>query len=87
MARSVTVKTTGCGFDPYSRRCNIYLNLYFHFLALVSRLSAALTQRAMPSKFGRKWVTECLNTRFPLNTLLCAGYSVKLIYLIREGRL
>ena len=29
-------------------------------------------------KFGRKWGTECLNTRFPLPTLLCAGYSVKL---------
>ena len=24
--------------------------------------------------------TECLNTRFPVPTLLCAGYSVKLIY-------
>ena len=33
-ARSVTVKPTGCGFDPYSRRCNIYINLYFHFFAL-----------------------------------------------------
>ena len=29
-------------------------------------------------KVGR---TECLNTRFPLYTLLCARYSVKLIYL------
>ena len=32
-------------------------------------------------EFGRKWGTECLNTRFPLPTLLCAGHSVKLIYL------
>ena len=31
MARGVTVKSTGCGFDPHSRRLNIYLNLYFHF--------------------------------------------------------
>ena len=31
----------------------------------------------MPPEFGRKWVTECLNTGFPLFTLLCAGYSVK----------
>ena len=31
---------------------------------------------------GGKWETECLNTRFPLPTLLCAGYSMKLIYLI-----
>ena len=60
------------------------LNLYFHFFALLSRLSVALssaTQHAMPSEFGRKWGTECLNTRFSLPTLLYAGYSVKLIYL------
>ena len=37
---------------------------------------------AMPPEFGRNWGTECLNTRFPLPTLLCAGYSVKLIYFI-----
>ena len=74
-------KSTGCGFDPHSRRWNIYLNLYFHFFALVSRLSAALSsapQHAMPPEFGRKWGTECLNTRFPLPILLSAGYSVKL---------
>ena len=34
-AQSVTVKPTGCGFDPHSRRWNIYLNLYFHFFALI----------------------------------------------------
>ena len=48
----------------------------------MSRLSAALssaTQQAIPPEFGRKWGTECLNIRFPLPTLLCAGYSVKLI--------
>ena len=80
-AQSVTVKQTRCGFDPHSRRWNIYLNLYFHFFALVSRSSAALssaTQHAMPPEFGRKLGTECLNTRFPLPNLLCAGYSVKL---------
>ena len=77
----VCIKPTGCGFDPHSRRLNIYLNLYFHFFALVSRQSAVLgsaTQHAMPPEFSRKWQTECLNTRFPLTTLLCAGYSVKL---------
>ena len=86
-ARSVTVKPTGCGFDPHSRRWNIYLNLYFHFFALVSRLSAALssaTPHAMPPEFGRKWGMECLNTKFPLPTLLCAGYSVKLIFFTSE---
>ena len=81
-AQSMTVKPTGCGFDPHSRRWNIYIHWYFQFFALVSRLSAALSlaiQHAMPPEFGRKWGTECLNTRFPLPTLLCAGYSVKLI--------
>ena len=82
-AQRVTVKPTGCGFDPHSRRWNIYLNLYLHFFALVSRQSAVLssaTQHTMPPEFGRKWGTECLNTRFPLPTLLCAGYSMKLIF-------
>ena len=53
----------------------------FHFFALVSRQSAVLssaTQLAMPPEFGGKWRTECLNTRFSLPTLLCAGYRVKL---------
>ena len=45
-----------------------------------ARLSS-VTQHTMPLEFGRKWGTECLNTR-PLPTLLCVGYSVKLIYLI-----
>ena len=40
------------------------------------------TQHAMPPEFGSMWETECLNTRFPLPTLLCAGYSVKLINFI-----
>ena len=69
-AQSVTVRPTGCGFDPRSMRWNIYLNLYFHFFTLVSRQSAALssaTQHAMPPEFGRKWRTECLNIRFPLS--------------------
>ena len=82
MAQSVTVKLIGCGFDPHSRILNTYLNLYFHFFALVSRQSAALssaTQHAVPPKFGRKWGTECLNNKFPLPTLLCAGDSVNLI--------
>ena len=39
-------------------------------------LSSA-TQHAMPPELGGKWGTEYLNTRFPLPTLLCAGYSVK----------
>ena len=49
---------------------------------LVSSQSAALssvTQHAMPSEFSVKGETKCLNSRFPLPTALCAGYSVKLI--------
>ena len=48
----------------------------------VSRHSAAINpaiQRVMSLEFGGKWGTECLNTRLAPNTLLCAGYSVKLI--------
>ena len=39
---------------------------YFHFFALVSRLSASfssVTQHAMPPEFGEKWEAECLNTK------------------------
>ena len=36
-AQSVIVNATGCEFDPHSRNWNIYLNLYFHSFALVSR--------------------------------------------------
>ena len=49
-----------------------------NFYEASAALSSA-TQHAIPPEFGRKWGTECLNTRFPLPTLLCAGYSVKLI--------
>ena len=68
-AQSETIKLSGCGFDPHSRKWNIYLRLCFHFFALVSRQSAALsfaTQHAMPPELGGKWGTECLNTKFLL---------------------
>ena len=83
-AQSVTVNTTGCGFEPHSIiYLNRYVHTYFHFFALVSKQSAALNsapQHAMPLKFGGKWRTKCLNTRIPLPTLLWAGYSVTLYY-------
>ena len=62
---------------------NIYLNLCFCFLVLAWRQNAVLsspTLHAMPAEFGRKWATEYLNIKFPLPILLCAGYSVKLMY-------
>ena len=81
-AQSVTVNLLVVGSIP-TRGDEIftYLNLYFHFFALVSRQSAALnsaTQHIMPPEFGRKWRTVCFIIRFPLPTLLCAGCSVKL---------
>ena len=42
-------------------------------------LSSA-TQHAMSPEFVGKWGSQCLNTKFPLPTLLCAGNSVKLIF-------
>ena len=51
----------------------INIHLYMHFFALVSGQSAALsstTQHAMPPELRGKWGTECLNTEFPLPTVL-----------------
>ena len=36
-AQSVTAKSIGCGFDPHSRRWNIYLNLYFYFFGVEAK--------------------------------------------------
>ena len=50
----------------------MYLNLYFHFFALVSGQSTALssaTQHAKSPEFSGKWGTERLNTKFHLATL------------------
>ena len=56
-AQSVTVKSTGYGFDTHSRKLNIKLNVYFHFFVLVSKLSAALSfanSHAMPPEYSMK---------------------------------
>ena len=78
----MTINAIGCGFDPHSRK---YLfKFIFLFFALVSKQSATLSfasPHAMPS-VGGKWGTECLNSRLPLPTLLCAEYSVKLILIL-----
>ena len=71
--KCVTVNVTGCGFDPYSKKLIIYLNLFVHSFALVSRKNAALSsaiQLAMSPDFGGKYETECLSTIFPLRTQL-----------------
>ena len=81
MSRPVTVKPTGYGFDSQWRRENIYLNLFFTgFEAKRGGEFCHSTHNA--SRIGRKWGTVCLNTRFPLPTLLCAGYSMKVIYFL-----
>ena len=64
---------------------NIYIYIVYYaafeaFVALLFFLSSA-TQHAMTPEFGGKQGTECLNIRFSLPTVLCAGYSVKLIFL------
>ena len=80
----MTVKAAGRGFDPEDMN---YLNLYFNFFVMVSKQNVALssaTQQCQTGilEFRGKWGTECLTyTRFPLPTLLFAGYSVKLILL------
>ena len=74
----VTVNATCCEFDPRSRKFNIQY-VFAYFFDLILRQSASSdTQHAMPPEFGRKWVMECLNTRFPLPTLLREGDSAKL---------
>ena len=68
--------------DSNPTRGNENLNLF----VLVSRQKAALSsviQHIMPPEFDGKWETECLNTRFPLSTLLCAESSLQLISLIK----
>ena len=68
-----------CGIQ---REANL-IYLFFFYLYL-GGVEFCHSTRNASKKFGRKWGTECLNTRFPLPTLLCAGYSVKLILISRH---
>ena len=56
----------------------IYILIFLLWCRGESAALSSATQHAMPSEIGRKWAAECFNIRFPLPTLLCAGYSVKL---------
>ena len=85
----MTVESTGCGFDPNSRKRNIYLNLYFHFFALKSEVKSGVEFRhstrntsQIRQKVGNGVSYLLTYTRFPLPTLLTAGYSVKLFFFI-----
>ena len=54
------ISMTGSEFDPHSRELSIYLNVYFHFFALVTRRSAALisaTQKGNAFRIPGKWGT------------------------------
>ena len=74
-----------CKIDWFWVRSD-YLNIYFHFFALVHvRALSSATQHAMPPEFSKQWKkkrtmtkTEWLNIKFLLPTLLCAGYNVML---------
>ena len=57
------ILVTGFGFNSHWRKWNIE---YFHYLALLKR---GIELRRLNTKFPR----------YPLPTLLCTGYSVKLI--------
>ena len=75
-AQIVTVKPTGCGFDPYSRRLKYLLKFIFPFLrsGVEAKRSVEFCHSTRnASRIRQKWGTECLNTRFPLPILLCAG--------------
>ena len=74
-----SVTSTGCEFGPHSSKINIYLHLYFHFLRPGVEAKRSVEFRQRKTSRNRRKGTECLNTRFPLPTLLCAGYIVKLI--------
>ena len=68
-----------------TRKKGIFVYIYIFISSLWCRAAlSSATQNAMPPELGGKWGTECLNTRFPLPTMLCAGYSVKLTFLFKK---
>ena len=50
----------------------ILLNSSFHYFS--ERGVELRHQYAMPLEFGGNWGNECVITRFPLPTLMCAEY-------------
>ena len=80
-AQSVPVNRLVVGSIP-TRGDEIFIYIYIFISSLWCRgESAALssaTQHAIPPEINGKWGMECLNIRFPMPTLLCARYSVKL---------
>ena len=74
--KRLTVNATGYRFNSISRKCNIISFLRFCVEAKRDVEFYHLTRNAY--KIQRKVGSRGLNTRLPLSTLLCAGYSVKL---------
>ena len=76
----MTVNATGCeemNSNPLEEMKYLLIFLRSGVEARESLSSA--TQHAMLPEFDGNGGTECLNNRLPLPTLLCAGYSVKVI--------
>ena len=76
---NMAVNAISRGFNFHSKKVFFLFYFYFEFFALVLRQIVALifaAQHAVPSEFGGKWGTKCLNTRIPLPTLPCMEYSV-----------
>ena len=84
-AHSVTVKSSGCGFGPHCRsiaEMKYLFTLMFSFLRSGVEAKSGVEFRHSTrnaSRSRRKVGNGVSYTRFPLPTLLCAGYSVKLI--------
>ena len=55
---------TGYGFNSHLRKIFIFLR------SGIEGKRGVEFRHSMPPEFGGKWGTECLNTRFPLPTLL-----------------
>ena len=72
-------------YDRYVGSITTRGKKYFIFSFLRSDVEAkrgveSRPQHAMPPEFSGKGGVVCLNTRLPLPILLCAGYSVELIF-------
>ena len=76
--KCVTVNATGCGLNPHSRKWNIYWNFYFISSLWCRRWDPSFNTQCLNSAENRE---RSLTTKFPLPTLQCAGYSVKLLLL------
>ena len=72
-AQSLTVNRLVVGSIPI-REDEIYTSIYISNSSFWCRGQArsSVTQRAMPPEYGKKWGTECLNTRYPTLCLPCS---------------